>query len=410
MNENVNMVNNININEKPDRIREFKENRIRFYFFDNIRVFLTLLVIIGHAAITYGGVGSWFYQEAADSTTTIIFSLLASIGQSFAMGLFFFIAGYFEPQSIDSKGPLNFAKDRLIRLGIPLLFFTFFLYLIITWMIDVVVNGQSISFIEDFMYNFRTGNFDTGPLWFVLYLLMFSLIYAISYKLFKFSKKRIVNIKITNNNLVLLTVGLGFLTFIIRIWFPQTSGIESIGWLNIQIGTSPQYIIFFILGILCYRFQWLDQFTLKLGKFWGKISIICSLFIPFLTVISGAIDLGPSILLGGINWYSFLYAMNEMFLGTSICIVIISWSQIKLNYHGKLARILAKNAYSVYIFHAVFVVGLALLYRNIIWIPFLKWLLLSTSAIILSFTFSLFIGKLRVRVALILKRIKQIPQ
>lgn len=41
--------------------------------------------------------------------------------QAFSMGLFFLISGYFTPSSYERKGSGRFAKDRLLRLGIPIL-------------------------------------------------------------------------------------------------------------------------------------------------------------------------------------------------------------------------------------------------------------------------------------------------
>lgn len=43
------------------------------------------------------------------------------------MGAFFLLAGYFIPGSYDRKGTGPFIKDRLIRLGIPMLVFYFVL-------------------------------------------------------------------------------------------------------------------------------------------------------------------------------------------------------------------------------------------------------------------------------------------
>jgi fucose 4-O-acetylase-like acetyltransferase len=43
------------------------------------------------------------------------------------MGFFFLISGYFVPRSYDHKGSVSYLKDRLLRLGIPLLVFIFVL-------------------------------------------------------------------------------------------------------------------------------------------------------------------------------------------------------------------------------------------------------------------------------------------
>src|SRR5207248_140871 len=49
------------------------------------------------------------------------------VNQAYFMGCFFLISGYFTPGSFDRKGPATFYKDRLLRLGIPLVVFVFLL-------------------------------------------------------------------------------------------------------------------------------------------------------------------------------------------------------------------------------------------------------------------------------------------
>jgi fucose 4-O-acetylase-like acetyltransferase len=45
------------------------------------------------------------------------------VTQFFFMGFFFMISGYFSPGSYDKKESMPFFKDRLLELGIPLLFY-----------------------------------------------------------------------------------------------------------------------------------------------------------------------------------------------------------------------------------------------------------------------------------------------
>jgi hypothetical protein len=40
---------------------------IRMPFIDNLRVFLTIMVVVFHLAITYGATGSWFIERPDES-------------------------------------------------------------------------------------------------------------------------------------------------------------------------------------------------------------------------------------------------------------------------------------------------------------------------------------------------------
>jgi peptidoglycan/LPS O-acetylase OafA/YrhL len=57
---------------------------------DALRASLTLLVVFHHAAVTYGAMGSWFYQEIKPShaPSSLVLTLFAAYNQAFFMGLF----------------------------------------------------------------------------------------------------------------------------------------------------------------------------------------------------------------------------------------------------------------------------------------------------------------------------------
>ncbi len=42
----------------------------RLLFVDNIRVFLTIMVVLFHLMITYAGTGSWYYTEGRQDFIT----------------------------------------------------------------------------------------------------------------------------------------------------------------------------------------------------------------------------------------------------------------------------------------------------------------------------------------------------
>ena len=101
------------------------QSKARLGYIDQIRVLTIVLVIMVHAGVTYGSIGGWFYVEpGSDDLTKALLSLFVTLCQSFFMGLFFFIAGYFTPGSFDRKGAGGFIKDRLLRLALPFVFFS----------------------------------------------------------------------------------------------------------------------------------------------------------------------------------------------------------------------------------------------------------------------------------------------
>src|SRR5262245_19326225 len=96
----------------------------RLEYLDSLKLFLTVLVIAHHVAISYGAAGSWFFIERESSPLfRDLGTLFTTTNQFYFMGLFFFISGYFTPGALDRKGARRFLRDRFIRLGIPLVLF-----------------------------------------------------------------------------------------------------------------------------------------------------------------------------------------------------------------------------------------------------------------------------------------------
>lgn len=90
------------------------ENRV--IFFDNLRFFLVLCVVLQHSSNAYTNLTWW---PVSDNASSAIVGWLRSFIDAFAMPLLFYIAGYFAVPTITKKGVATFLKGKLKRLGIP---------------------------------------------------------------------------------------------------------------------------------------------------------------------------------------------------------------------------------------------------------------------------------------------------
>ena len=104
----------------------------RLIFLDNLKILFVILVIFTHVMVTYGGRGSWYYYATLNETfpvdiiTVIILYMIAGTAAVFLpsiMGLFFLMGGFFSPRSLERKGVTKFWKERIFRLGIPVLLY-----------------------------------------------------------------------------------------------------------------------------------------------------------------------------------------------------------------------------------------------------------------------------------------------
>ena len=369
--------------------------KTRLYFVDNLRILLIIVLVLHHLAITYGHSGGWYYLEGRpDDITVLVATLFSGVSQAFYLGFFFMISGYFTPGSYDRKGPWPFLRDRLLRLGIPLLFYIVIIDPLIVYAVAFSVRGIQVSFGEflgQYYGNYR--GLGTGPLWFVETLLIFAIIYALWRLLARPAVTPAQRDGKPPSNLAIAVFALllGVVTFIVRIWLP-------VGWkfvpLNLQFPYFPQYIALFVVGITAYRQNWFLGIPTATGKVWLGIAIMCIVLLPVVFVLGGVLEGNTGPFLGGVHWQSFALSLWEQFLCMGMVVGLLVLFRERLNHQGRLAKDMAASTYTVFIIHAPVIVVLALALWGVDLHPLLKFVLVAPVAVALSFVLANFIRKL----------------
>ena len=360
----------------------------RITFMDNLRVFLTILVILLHLAITYGSEGSWAYIERPSTELAgILLTLFSGFCQFFFMGLFFLISGYFIPGSVDRKGSGKYIKDRLVRLGIPLVLFSLLFSPITEYAkAATVYHSNSGSFMAFTMDYWKGGDYAPGPLWFVEVLLVFSLVYILGRVIVSWikapaAKSSPTSVKkpLTHAWILVFILIVAPLNYIVRIVSPI--GEE---WQHIQLAFMPQYVLMFSAGILAYRRGWLTDLPSGIRKFWSAITFPAMLAMPVIMVATGFVDGNPA-LAGGVNWQSAVVSIWEPIYCVAMSILLLNIFQRRFDRQGTLGKIMSKNAYAVYIIHPLVIIPGAYLLRTVSLDPLLKWALVSPMLVALCF-------------------------
>ncbi len=320
----------------------------RKLFVDNLRWSMIVLVISMHAAVTYSPFGSWYYRDAAltGRAGAIVLATYQSFLQAFFMGLLFGVSGYFARASLARKGALAFIADRGVRLGLPALLYM----LIIGPVTQYYVAGSwhaapDASFALEWwrhVENFSVLS-NTGPLWFCVALLIFSIVYAatgVPAPARADATERAPGLLVV----VLFMATMGALTFAMRFLVPSGHAV-----LNMQLGDFPGYVMMFAAGIHAQKTGWPDRLSARAGLSWGAAGLGIGMAAWILLIALGgthAADYG-----GGLHWQALAKALWEAFVGTALSLALITLYRDRFNGESRLSRFLSANAFAVYVIH-----------------------------------------------------------
>lgn len=364
----------------------------RLLFVDNIRILLTVLVLLHHLMIIYAGSGSWgLYTEGRqDILSGVLGTWFCASNQAYFMGLFLLISAYFVPGSVERKGAGRFVKDRLIRLGIPLALYSWIIEPVTRYLIPRLTGGEGLVWWQ-YIPGVRNAFLGAGPLWFVELLLLLCVGYVLWRRFFRRQPVTVVDSPFpSNRTIALFALLMGLVTFVVHLWLPM-------GWeftpLNLQFPYFALYIAMFVVGLMAYRRNWLLNLPEATGKFWLRIAAALVMFFVPLAVAGGAMETNEPFL-GGWHWQSLAYCWWESFLCVSMCIGLVYLFRRRVDRQGQGARFLSANAYAAYILHGVVITAVALLMRDLDLYPLLKFVLASAIALPLIFGLSSLIRKL----------------
>ena len=336
----------------------------RFAYLDNLRSFVIFLVVVMHSNVTYSGYGGWYYKEARvpPAWTSSPGSSLACTVPSPRPGSWVSCSSWprFAAKSLAKRGPAAFVRDRLFRLGIPLLIYMFVIDPFIGYFI---MNYGDIrdQFGAGRAYLGYLGSFrwigSTGPLWFVEALLLFSLPYA-ALRALRPAKKALADPP-KALTFVLIILATGFTAFSIRLFMPIGTGVA-----NLQICYFASYVALFILGLHAGERSWLDSYPEKAGLRWFSVALGAGIPVWCIIMIAGGAARGIMLTDGGLYWQSFAFAFWEAFIAIGFSLGLIAFFRKYLDIENAFTRLLARNSFGVYMFHAPILIAISLLLKD----------------------------------------------
>jgi fucose 4-O-acetylase-like acetyltransferase len=309
---------------------------VRTAFIDNLKVFLTVLVVLHHAGQPYGPTGgAWpiFHAEK--------FRLLGPffhINASFFMGLFFLISGYYLEAAYDRKGAANFLRERLWRFGVPVLVF------------GLGFMPLARHFVEGKAWQDSVLPFQWAHLWFLGHLMVYALLYAAFRALAgtrNASPGRVAGAGLPafpgQGLLLAYAVGLALASQAVRIVFPIDVWVQ---WgVPAELAHLPQYASLFAFGVIAGRYQWLERIPARTGR-------NALLLAAAMVGLRFAYTIFHWDFLGGDGAATeFAWCLWEALLCVGMCVGLLWLFHARLAGSNRLSRFLARNAFAVYVIH-----------------------------------------------------------
>jgi TRAP-type C4-dicarboxylate transport system permease small subunit len=333
----------------------------RLLYLDNLRVLLITAIIALHGISSYTGtLEVWTYTEMREVTlspaaeiATVVLALPFGL---FLIALLFLIAGLMSVPSIDRKGPRKFARDRLVRLGIPFAVYVLAIQPTVVYLLEHPLGYAPGTYWQEYLGDEHV--LDTGPLWFVGVLLIYSLAYAAWVHL-RGPRSPDPGRTVTTAHLAVAAAIVAPVSFAVRLVYPYGG---DAGFTDLNFWQWPACIAVFTIGITAARQGWTDSVPDGLRRTCRALSLLSITAMVALLITAGFQDRvedmtgGPNILAAG---FATLDAMLCMF-GS---VWLLSVAQRRLTSPLPHGPALARSSYGAFILQTPILIGLALALR-----------------------------------------------
>ena len=339
-------------------------------YLDNVKVVLVAAIIVGHAFGSYTSTEMFAYADVrettlAPATEAALIAVIAPVGL-FMIPLLFLIAGLLTPGSLERKGPGPFVRDRLWRLGVPFAVYSFLLWPVLLYALYRPLGNASGSYWRE-LVGTREEALDTGYLWFIGDLLLFSLVYA-AWAALRRSASRT---RATPNpprelrftHLLGLAAVVGATTFAVRFVFP----FDSQKYVDLNLYQWPECIALFALGVAAARRRWRTGIPDRLRRQCRAATLVsAAAFVGILATagVGGALD--QSSWEGGWQWPALVFAIGGSALAVFEPVWLLAEAQRHLDRTLRWVRpAVSRSAYGAFLLQGLFLLGLAVALRPV---------------------------------------------
>ncbi len=314
----------------------------RLHSLDFLRAFALLMGVLLHVLML-------FLEPFDGSEPRLGASIIFIWIHTWRMPLFMLLAGFFTALSLSKRDTGNYALNRLIRLGVPLL---------LLWSLIPAIDEEAARLFKlpeliswllyDVPFTLRLDH-----LWFLYYLLLFYCIILVIKITLPLIYSLIIDFELSLSRTIFLWVPILILLSPLN---KPTGGIFGeipITFGEIHLGSMLFMASFFMIGMQAYKSsQFLEN--LQRTKFWLPNLIVFSL-IPMGLLAWGGVKDEPFEFSGLLE----LWIVNSLSASAALLLVlsIMGLAMHKISSSGHIVRWLVKLSYPIYVFHLIFVIS-----------------------------------------------------
>ncbi len=360
---------------------------LRYHYLDNLRALAMFAGVVFHAAVAYSALLSEAWPTADTRASQYIDMFIWAI-HTFRMPLFFLIAGFFACLLIEKRGATGYLKNRALRIALPFIIFWPMSFagifgIMIYAAMHTEMNTPIINLIRHIIENPDAAGEPPEPttthLWFLYYLMIFSLASFIFSRIYSL-KPRFV--KALSHPLVLLAV-LPALTgmSLLKTYLPHPAAESFIP----EFWALGFYGLFFFMGWIFFRNKSLVD---PLKRYVVPLLFISILvYSLFFYLMPKTFPLDEVIALKGtypeLTLTQVALAMCTGILAWYISYLCLIGAQKFLHWQSDFLRLISDSSYWIYIIHV------PMLFFIQFKLHFLEWPILVELAISIVLTFGI---------------------
>ncbi len=317
----------------------------RLYFIDRLRLFAVIVLIIFHSALIFAAESNF---PIKNNELSALMEELVFFVHGWRLALLFFISGVGTSIALQFRNNSTYLKERFRRLFIPLVF-----GILVIVPPQIYFERLSQGFVYESFGSFYLRSFSTGfypygniswnHLWFVAYLLIYSVLSVPVFSFIKKQKTEWFEKVMSKGGIFLWAIPLGIVVVLLK---PHSLGVQNI---------VDDLAMFFFYWLI-----FLAGFAVTQKKYWRFFEnkhVPLSVSVVLLTALSYYMKWKfPQMEKGDFIFgtFNFIKAVNSWLW----ILTLLSFGKKFLNTDSKFLPLLNESVYPVYILHQTVIICL----------------------------------------------------